>query len=100
MTDMAEYLVEIEGKNDLPAMNLQILGEEAGAAEFIRSSIAAYNNQITNLAMFRELQPGTLPKALTLIKQGDAQSAGTRQVWAGVMVVAGANMAVIAYRAT
>src|SRR5262245_8941664 len=97
---MSDYLVDIDGANNLAQINLQISGEEAGASEFQSSSILFHDGRITNIAKFRELPAGTRPKQLTLVVQGTAQPAGTKLVWSGVMVVSGTNQAVIAYRVT
>lgn len=95
---MSEYLLEIEGKNDLSQINLQISGEEAGASEFISSSISSHEGRITNIVKFKELPPGTIPKKLTLIKQGATPPAGTKLIWSGAMIVSNKNEAVSAYR--
>jgi hypothetical protein len=95
---MAEYLVEIQGIHDLSEINLQIRGEEAGASEFISSDMAFYGGRITNIVRFRELPPGTIPKALALVKHNDPQPPGTQHVWSGVMIVQGTTAAVSAFR--
>jgi hypothetical protein len=95
---MAEYLVEIEGKYDLPQINLQISREEAGASEFVCSNISFYENRVTNIAKFKELAAGTVPAKLTLVKQGDQPPAQSQRVWSGVMVVSGTNEALSAWR--
>ena len=95
---MSDYDVEIEGRNDLDEINLQIAGEEAGASEFKSSRVSVRNTRATNIATFRELPPGTVPKPLKVVKQGDPQPPGTNQVWSGVMVVTGTNTAVVAFR--
>lgn len=96
---MSDYLVEIDGKNDLQQITGQIAGEEAGGSEFVSSSISFHEGKVTNLAKFKELPPGTRPKALSLVKQGTAPPANTKVVWSGVMLVTGTNTAVQAYRA-
>jgi len=95
---MSEYKVEIEGKHSLAEINLQIAGEEAGASEFIESKVSAKNNQLTNEVSFKELDAGTVPPELKVVKQNDPPPSGTKKVWDGVMVVSGTNTAVIAYR--
>jgi hypothetical protein len=95
---MSEYKVEIEGKFNLAEINLQIAGEEAGASEFIGSKVTTKNNQLTNEVSFKELDAGTVPHELKVVKQSDPQPAGTKKVWDGVMVVQGQNTAVVAYR--
>ena len=94
---MSDYKVEIEGKYDLDEINLQIAGEEAGASEFKSSKVS--DNQKANIVTFSKLPPGTIPKPLKLIKQGDPQPPGTEKIWSGVMVVQGTKTAVTAYRA-
>ena len=97
---MREYTVEIEGKYDLAQINLQISGEEAGGSEFLSSTISYHEGRVTNLAKFRELPAGTRPAQLTLIEHGGTQPQGTGLIWSGVMLVAGTNTVVSAYRAT
>jgi hypothetical protein len=97
---MAEYLIEIQGIHDLAQINLQIAGEEAGASEFVSSSIVFYEGRVTNIVKFRELAPGTIPKTLTIVKHDDPQPSGTRLTWSGVMIIKGTTEAVSAYRAT
>lgn len=95
---MTDYLIEIEGKHDLSQINLQIDAEEAGASEFVSSSIAFHENHITNLVKFKDLQPGTIPKKLTLVKHNQTPPDGTIHLWSGVMIIANHNEAVSAYR--
>ncbi len=96
---MANYSVEIKGNNSLSNIALAIAGEEATGAEFVRSSISFHESEITNLATFNDLPPGQRPQTpLVLVKQGDPAPVGKPAVWAGVMLVSGANMAITAYR--
>lgn len=95
---MSDYKVEIEGKHDLQEINNQIAGEEAGASEFKSSQMLPRNNVPTNVVTFTELPAGTVPKPLKIVKQNDPQPPGTKNVWSGVMIVAGTNTAVVAYR--
>jgi hypothetical protein len=95
---MVEYSVEIQGKYDLDEINLQIAGEEAGASEFISSHVSVKDNQVTNVVTFKELDVGTVPHPLKLVKQNEPQPAGTKKLWNGVMVVSGTNTSVVAYR--
>jgi len=97
---MAEYKLEIEGKFDLPEINLQILGEEAGASEFLSSSVQPGARKArTNMAIFRELPSGTVPNKLFLVADGTAQPPNTNKVWSGTMIVKGVDTAVSAFRA-
>jgi hypothetical protein len=95
---MSEYKVEIEGQCNLDEINLQIAGEEAGASEFISSRVSVKHNQVTNVVTFKELDAGTVPHSLKIVKQNDPAPAGTKRLWGGVMVVSGRNTAVVAYR--
>lgn len=97
---MGEYAVEIEGKYDLDQIELQIRSEEAGASEFISSSISLHEGSITNICQFKELEAGTVPKELTLVRHSEDQPAGTVRIWSGVMIVSDTNEAISAYRAT
>jgi hypothetical protein len=97
---MGEYLVEVEGKYNLEEINLQIRGEEAGASEFISSSVCSYEGRTTNIAKFRELAPGTVPKEITLVPQGHSPPEGAKPkpIWTGEMIISGTKQAVSAYR--
>ncbi len=96
---MDEYIVEIDGGISLTEIENAIQGEEAIGAEFLRSGISYHENAITNLATFNDLPPGQRPqKDVVLVKQGDPAPSGKKNIWAGVMLVSGSNMAVSAYR--
>jgi len=95
---MADEDIEIQGHHDLNQINIQIAGEEAGAREFVSSKVSVRNNVPTNIVTFRDFPVGTFPKPLKIVKQNDPQPQGTKKVWSGVMVVAGTNTAVVAYR--
>jgi len=95
---MSDYKVEIEGSYDFDQINIQIAGEEAGASEFISSEVASRSGKVTNVATFRELPAGTVPKELKVAKQNDPKPSGTVLAWSGVMVVKGTSTAVCAYR--
>lgn len=96
---MAEYIVEVEGSNSLKDVELAIAGEESTGAEFVRSSISYHAHVITNLVTFNDLPPGQRPPVHPVfIKQDDPVPAGKQPVWAGVMLVSGSNVAVVAYR--
>jgi hypothetical protein len=89
-----EYLGNIPGDSDLEAINKSIAWEEAGASEFMKSE--PDSNQKNNIVTFRKVS--TRPKPLTIVKQGDPQPSGTKNVWSGDMVVEGKVTAVVAYR--
>jgi hypothetical protein len=95
---MSNYNVEIEGRYKLDEINSAIAGEEVGASEFKSSRVKASDAGVTNIVTFRELPPGTIPKPLTMVKQGDPQPPGTKEIWSGVMVVEGTLTSVVAYR--
>ncbi|MGD8786060.1 MAG: hypothetical protein PVJ60_01440, partial [Phycisphaerales bacterium] len=97
---MCEYLVEIGVTHNLEQINLQISGEEAGASEFISSSISFHDGHITNIVKFKEIEAGTVPKKLTLVKHDEEPPSNTAHVWSGVMIVSDTNEAISAYRAT
>jgi hypothetical protein len=94
---MSDYPRVIDGQYDLEKINIQIAGEEAGASEFISSEVEGAP-PATNRVTFRDLAPGTIPKKLTVVKDGDPQPSGTTKIWSGVMVVRGTLTKVIAYR--
>ena len=95
---MSEYKVEIEGKEDLLAINQEIAGEEAGASEFVSSVVTPRGGQVTNVLTFRTLPAGTVPKPLKIVKLNDPPPAGTTKVWSGTMITSGTNTAVTGYR--
>jgi hypothetical protein len=95
---MGTYKVEIEGRYNLDEITLQISGEEAGSSEFQESTISAKKAPATNVVVFRTLSAGTVPKTLSVVRQGTVQPAGTTRIWAGTMIVGGVNTAVVAYR--
>ena len=96
---MAEYIVEVAPNLSLPQVELAIQGEEATGAEFLRASISFHENAITNLVTFNDLPPGQRPNPLVVfVKHGVAAPSGKASIWAGVVVVAGSNQAIVAYR--
>jgi len=95
---MGTFKVEIEGKHDFEQINLQIAREEAAASEFQESRVEPMNNKPTNVVTFLELEPGTIPKRLTVVKDGDPQPPGTQRTWSGVMLVKNSTTAVTGYR--
>jgi hypothetical protein len=95
---MANYQVEIDGGFTLTQINSAIAGEEAGASEFVDSVIGTHQGKLANLAIFKELAPGTTPPRPTIAKQGDPAPVGTTKVWSGVMLVQGTSTAVVGYR--
>ena len=94
---MSDYARVIDGKYDLEQINIQIAGEEAGASEFISSEVKG-DPPATNRVTFRERADGTIPKKLTVVKDGDPQPSGTTKTWSGEMVVNGTPTKVTAYR--
>ena len=96
---MSEYITEVSGTNSLENIQLAIAGEEATGAEFIYSRISLHEGTITNLVTFKDLPPGERPSSrLRFIKQGEVPPDGKTSVWEGVMLVAGTNEALVAYR--
>lgn len=96
---MSEYIAEVAGSASLIDIELAIAGEEATGSEFLRANIAFHAGNITNLITFNDLPPGQHPTSrLTLVIQGNAQPAGKKTIWGGVLIVGGNNRAVVAYR--
>ena len=95
---MPEVQFEIEGTLTLDEIDGAVDNVEAGGGEFLRSAVTPVNNTPTNVAVFNRLPPGQRPKEFTLTRQGEPAPAGTRKIWEGVMLVAGAMTAVVAYR--
>ncbi len=96
---MSNYMVEIKGGNSLPNIELAIAGEEASGAKFLHSTISFHGGAVTNLVTFEDLPPGQRPSRPLLLAKHDAPlPAGNATVWAGVMLVSGSNLAVIASR--
>jgi hypothetical protein len=95
---MATFKVEIEGKHDLEQINLQIAREEAAASEFQDSRVEPKDTKPTNVVTFLELEPGTIPTRLAIVKDGDPPPPNTRRVWSGVMIVNNSMTAVTGHR--
>lgn len=96
---MSNYITDVKGDNSLANIALAIAGEEATGAKFVESSISFHAGAVTNLITFEDLPPGQRPKKpLVLVKQGEPAPTGNSTVWAGVMLVSGTNMAVVASR--
>lgn len=95
---MASYKVAIDGSFTLAQINAAIMGEEAGASKFLDSQVGTDEGQITNVATFDELAPGTVPPALTIVKHGSPAPPGTSQEWSGVMLVEGSMQPVVGHR--
>jgi hypothetical protein len=96
---MDTYSVEIEGSSTLEDVNHAVRGEEAAATEFLDSTISLSNGKITNIAKFKKLPAGTIPKSAIFVEHNDARPQGTKRIWTGVMVINGTNTGVSAYRA-
>lgn len=96
---MSEYLTEVNGLASLREIELAIEGEEAIGSEFLHAGISFYRGNITNLVAFNDLPPGQHPASrITLALQGEQPPGEKKTVWAGVLLVAGTNRAVVAYR--
>lgn len=96
---MSEFIVEVEGSNSMDQIERAISGLEATGAEFVRSSISFHEGKITNLATFNDLLPGERPQnPLIFVEHGDSMPDGKPAIWAGVLLVAGALVAISAHR--
>lgn len=96
---MSEYITEVNGSASLDEIERAIAGEEVAGAEFLRAGISFHDDNITNLVTFNDLPPGHRPASrLTLVLQGSTPPDKKKTVWAGVLLVAGTNRAVVAYR--
>lgn len=95
---MAEYIREISPP-DLQAFAAAVNDEEAGGSEFIKSTVSFFDSKFTNLAVFRELEPGHVPDAeAQVVSFGATGPRNTKLVWSGAVIVGGTNMAVSVFR--
>ena len=97
---MSDYNVEIDGKYPLTQIELQIKSEELGFSQFLTLAICHNNGNVTNLATFKELSPGTTPKPPTLVEVAPGQTPPTGKVeaWSGPMLASGKEVYVALYR--
>lgn len=93
---MSTYLVEII-RDSLADFVGRVADEEAGASEFVDNRIATLDNQLVNLATFRELAPGQVPQPPTFAELGHGP-AGQMPVWTGVVMIGSKNLAVSLFR--
>jgi hypothetical protein len=95
---MADFIREISPPN-LQAFAAAINDEEAGGSEFVKSTVSFFDSKFTNLAVFRELEPGQAPDAeVQAVSFGTTQPANTALVWSGAVIVGGTNVAVSVFR--
>jgi hypothetical protein len=95
---MAEYLVEIDGGDDLAQIELEIQFEEKSPAFFIESALSYYKDRFTNIAKFREVPFTTSPKGVRLTLSSVQAVPGFVRYWTGTMLIAKANTLVSAWR--
>ena len=93
---MPEYLTKIGGSNSLAEIEDCIAGEEALAAKFVKSQLAALDGEITNVATFVEVDD--VPAEIRVAPGTAAVPAGFSRQWSGVMLVEDKNMVVALYR--
>ena len=93
---MSEYLTKIGGSSSLAEIEDCIAGEEALAAKFVRSQLAALDGEITNVATFVELDD--VPAEIRVEPATAEAPAGFSRQWSGIMLVEDKNMAVALYR--
>ena len=95
---MSEFIREISSPS-LDDLAAAINDEEAGACEFVRSTITSFDNRFTNFALFRELAAGKLLATQVQVGVlGSAQPVGTTLIWSGAVVIGGTNVAVSVFR--
>ncbi len=95
---MAEYTRAIRADANLDKITNMVRGEEAGASRFLRNTIAVHQGKMTNLAVFEELDPGTVPADIVFLASDAPTPNGYVLYWEGVMIVSGTNTVVKAYR--
>lgn len=93
---MSEYMTRIDGSSSLAEIAKSIAGEEALAAKFVRSQLAALDGEITNVVTFVEVDD--VPAEIRIELGTGAPPAGFTRQWSGVMLVEGRNMVVTLYR--
>ena len=95
---MAEVRGEIDGTLTLEDIDAAVDNIEAGGAEFLRSTVEPVNGTLTNVVILNRLPDGERPKEFTVTRQGAPAPPNTKKIWSGVMLVASAMTAVVAYR--
>ena len=89
----------IDGETDLDQINMRINQQEKAALQFQSSQLAPQGGKPGNQVTFDELEPGTVGKSTTIVRDGGAAPAGTEKVWSGTMVISKSITAVTAFRA-
>jgi hypothetical protein len=88
---VADYLVEIDGSNDLAEIEREIRFEEQSPSNFVKSSLSFHEERFTNIASFHEIPFKDTPKEFKLIPASQAAPAGFTKYWTGTMLVSGGN---------
>lgn len=94
---MSEFIVEISGNNSLENIQELVYQQEIAGARFLRFNISYHEHRITNLVTFEEMI-GRPDRKLILSRGGAPASDGMQQVWAGVILAGGQNVAITAFR--
>jgi hypothetical protein len=95
---MGDYLVEIDGSNDIGEIELEIRFEEQSPSTFIKSSLSFHEQRFTNIAAFHEIGFDDTPKEFKLVPASLAAPEGFTKYWTGTMLISGSNALVSAYR--
>ena len=95
---MSNYQRAIDGNLSFDQITLQVRGEEAGASQFLDSVVSSGSGKPINLATFKALPAGTVPKNITFCRPDASTPAGAESVWTGTMVVSGQTQSAKAYR--
>lgn len=94
------YYRAVDGELAMEDIESLIRDEELGAARFVESKVAKVRSDViegmVNMMKFVELEPGTIPPDLVLVKAG-APVEG-RLDWSGLLLVGGSAILVEAYR--
>jgi hypothetical protein len=91
------YLAEIL-RDDLQSFQGRVEDEEVGASEFTGNEVRTEGNQALNLATFRVLPPGRIPRTPKFVELG-ALPVGQVPLWTGIVALGAKTVAVSMYRA-
>ena len=95
---MTDFIRQIDSPT-LDDFAAAINDEEAGGSAFVKSTIALFESRLTNLALFHDLAPGTLPAGEVQVLDFAAPApANATLVWSGAVVIAATNVAVSVFR--
>lgn len=90
--------IEIDPTSTLAEITNSVRFHEAKSHEFQKSTVKYVKPRSTNIADFKVLPIGTIPKDITFQKAATAVPGGSKVIWKGAMVVQNTISQVAAYR--